>query len=343
MQKVSVADAVGMVLCHDITRIIPGREKCRAFRRGQLITSGDVSKLRDLGKEHIYVWESLPDLVHEDEAAIRLARRAAGTGLYWDEPSQGKVSLKAQYDGLFRVRVNQLNSINCKEGFAFATLHDNRVVSKNQVVAGTRIIPLTIERRALEEAEEFCDQPVHLCEVKPFRPLWVGIITTGNEVYQGRIRDCFGSAVKKKVAPYGARLLGQVIVPDDPYYIAAEIRMMISEGADLVLVTGGMSVDPDDVTPSGIRASGAEVVFYGAPVLPGSMFMLAYQGHVPICGLPGCVMYNKTTIFDLVLPRVFAGERINRSEIAVLGHGGLCQGCRICRYPDCAFGKTAEL
>ncbi|MDD2498428.1 MAG: molybdopterin-binding protein, partial [Desulfitobacteriaceae bacterium] len=205
MQKVSVADAVGMVLCHDITRIIPGREKCRAFRRGQLITSGDVSKLRDLGKEHIYVWESLPDLVHEDEAAIRLARRAAGTGLYWDEPSQGKVSLKAQYDGLFRVRVNQLNSINCKEGFAFATLHDNRVVSKNQVVAGTRIIPLTIERRALEEAEEFCDQPVHLCEVKPFRPLWVGIITTGNEVYQGRIRDCFGSAVKKKVAPYGAR------------------------------------------------------------------------------------------------------------------------------------------
>ncbi|NMA14816.1 MAG: molybdopterin-binding protein, partial [Clostridia bacterium] len=144
MQKVPVTEAVGMVLCHDITRIIPGREKCRAFRRGQLITLGDVSKLRDLGKEHIYVWESLPGMVHEDEAALRLARRAAGTGLYWDEPSQGKVSLKAQYDGLFRVRVNQLNSINSLEGLAFATLHDNRVVSKNQVVAGTRIIPLTI-------------------------------------------------------------------------------------------------------------------------------------------------------------------------------------------------------
>jgi len=340
MREVPITEAVGLTLCHDITKIVPGREKCRAFRKGHVIRSEDVPLLRDLGKEHIYVWEPEPGLVHEDEAALRLARHAAGPGLSWDEPNQGKVNLIATRDGLLKVSADRLALVNNLEGVAFATLHNNRVVAKDQVVAGTRIIPLTIQRGILEEAESFCSRPAPLIEVKPFQPFWVGVVTTGSEVYEGRIRDGFCGVIRRKTVPLGGRLLGQVIVPDDPDYIALEIRRLVTEGAELVLVTGGMSVDPDDVTPAGIRATGAEVVFYGAPVLPGSMFMLAYLGHVPVCGLPGCVMFNRTTIFDLILPRLFAGERLSRGGITALGHGGLCQECDVCRYPACSFGKT---
>lgn len=343
MLKVPVAESVGMVLCHDITRIVPGREKGRAFRKGQIVTKEDIPKLRDLGKEHIYVWEAIHDLIHEDEAALRLAQLAAGPGLYWDEPNQGKVSLRASYDGMLKFRGDRLNRLNSLDGVVLATMHNNRVVFKEQLVAGTRVIPLTIPRQILEEAEEICSGTAPLLSVKPFQPLWVGIVTTGSEVYSGRIKDGFTSVVRKKTAPFGARLLGHVIVPDDPYLIATEIHQMIGEGAELVIVTGGMSVDPDDVTPTGIKASGAEVVSYGAPVLPGSMFMLAYLGHVPVCGLPGCVMFNKTTVFDLVLPRIFAGERLAKADIVALGQGGLCEECKVCRYPACAFGKAVEI
>lgn len=343
MRKVPVNDSAGMVLCHDITKIIPGHEKVRAFRRGQIITPADIPKLLDLGKEHIYAWESADDLVHEDEAALRLARLAAGPGLGWDVPNQGKVSLRATRDGLLKVRGDRLNLLNNLDGVILATAHNNRVVFEGQIVAGTRVIPLTIQRDILEGAEEICSEQEPLLSVKPFQPLWVGIVTTGSEVYTGRIKDGFCSVVRKKAAPFGARVLGQVIVPDDPYLITTEIHQMIGEGADLVIVTGGMSVDPDDVTPSGIRATGADVVSYGAPVLPGSMFMLAYLGHVPVCGLPACVMFNRTTVFDLVLPRIFAGERLSKADIIALGHGGLCEECRVCRYPACAFGKGAEI
>ncbi|WP_066633501.1 molybdopterin-binding protein [Desulfolucanica intricata] len=342
MRKIPVTEAVGMALCHDITRIIPGREKGRAFQRGHVITPADIPKLQDLGKEHVYVWESKPDLVHEDEAALRLARHAAGPGLNWDEPNQGRVNLRATYNGLLKVQTNRLNKLNNLDGVIMATLHNNRVVVEGQSVAGTRVIPLAVQRNILEEAENFCSQPGPLVSVKPFQPLWVGIVTTGGEVYAGRIKDGFGSIVRQKISHFGARVVGQVIVPDDPDLISLEIRRLISEGAELVLVTGGMSVDPDDVTPSGIRGTGADVVFYGAPVLPGAMLMLAYLGNVPICGLPGCVMFHKTTVFDLILPRIFAGERLNRSDIVALGHGGLCEECEVCRYPACSFGKASD-
>ncbi len=340
MRKVPVTEAVGMVLGHDITRIIPGREKGRAFQRGHLIGPGDIQKLLDLGKEHIYVWEPEDGLVHEDEAALRLARRAAGQGLALDMPCQGKVSLTATHDGLLKVEVSRLNAVNSVEDICFSTLHNNRVTAKSQVVAGTRVIPLAIRQNLLEEAEELCGSPGPLIYVKPFRPLWVGLITTGSEVYTGRIQDGSCSLVRSKTTPYGGRMTGQSIVPDDPDIIAQEIRRFIAEGAELVLISGGMSVDPDDVTPLGIRAAGAETVFYGAPVLPGSMFMLAYIGHVPVCGLPGCIMFNRTTILDLLLPRIFAGERISRSEVVALGHGGLCEECSVCRFPACSFGKA---
>ncbi len=340
MRKVPVTEAVGMMLCHDVTRIIPGREKGRAFRKGHVIMAEDVPRLQALGKEHVYVWEATPDLVHEDEAAQRLARAAAGPGLGWGQPNQGRVNLTAEYDGLLRVQVEQLRQVNSLEGLAFATLHNNRGVVKDELVAGTRIIPLAIPSRILAEAERRCVQPEPLLAVKPYQSLWVGVITTGSEVYEGRVEDGFYNVIKQKTTPYGARMLGRVIVPDNPDLISHEIRQKVAEGAELVLVTGGMSVDPDDVTPLGIRSTGAEVVFYGTPVLPGSMFMLGYIGHVPVCGLPGCVMFNRITIFDLLLPRLFAGERISREEIVSLGHGGLCQECENCTFPGCSFGKT---
>ncbi|OPX86486.1 MAG: competence damage-inducible protein A [Pelotomaculum sp. PtaB.Bin104] len=343
MLKVPVAESVGMVLCHDITRIIPGREKGRAFRKGQILTKEDVPKLRDLGKEHIYVWENSADHVHEDEAALRLARIAAGPGLNWDEPNQGKVSLRAAYDGMLKVQGDRLNHLNSLEGVVLATVHNNRVVAKDQLVAGTRIIPLTIQRQILDEADEICNGAEPLLFVKPFQPLSVGVITTGSEVYSGRIEDGFTRVVSKKVASYGAQIFRHVILPDDPHLITTEIRRMVGQGAGLVILTGGMSVDPDDVTPTGIKATGADVVSYGAPVLPGSMFMLAYLGQVPVCGLPGCVMYNKITVFDLVLPRIFSGERLTKADIVALGQGGLCEECQVCRYPACAFGKATEI
>ena len=339
MRKVPVTEAAGMVLCHDITRIIPGREKGRAFRRGQVITSGDIPTLLDLGKEHIYVWESEETMIHEDEAALSLARHSAGPGLKWDQPNQGRVNLRALYDGILKIDVDQLNRLNSLDDIAMATAHNNRIVTKGQIVAGTRVIPLAVRRDILETAEEICDQAGPMIAVKSFQPLWVGIVTTGSEVYSGRIRDGFCSVIKQKTASFGAKVLGQVIVPDDPELISREIHQFIAEGAELVLATGGMSVDPDDVTPVGIRATGAEVVSYGAPVLPGSMFMLAYVGHVPVCGLPGCVMFNSITIFDLILPRIFAGERISRQDIVALGHGGLCDECAECHFPACSFGK----
>lgn len=339
MRKVPVTEAAGMVLCHDITRIIPGREKGRAFRRGQVITPGDIPTLLDLGKEHIYVWDTGESLIHEDEAALSLARHAAGLGLKWDQPNQGRVNLRTIHDGLLKVDVNRLNRLNNLDDVVMATAHNNRVVKKEQIVAATRITPLAISRDILEEAEEICARETPLLTVKPFQPLWLGVVTTGSEVYSGRIQDGFCKIIKQKTAPFGAKLLGQVIVPDDPYIISREIRQFVAEGAELVLATGGMSVDPDDVTPVGIRATGADVVSYGAPALPGSMFMLAYLGHVPVCGLPGCVMFNGVTILDLILPRIFARERISRQEIVELGHGGLCAECAECHFPACPFGK----
>ncbi len=343
MRKVPVTEAVGMVLGHDITRIIPGREKTRAFQKGHVIRESDIDALLNLGKEHIYVWEPEENMVHEDEAALRLAGAAAGRGLTMDGPNQGKVALKATDKGLLKVDIDRLNSVNSIEDMVFSTLHNNRVVEAGQTVAGTRVTPLAVPADKLEEAEKICRQHESLIYVKPFNPLWVAVVTTGNEVYSGRIQDASLGMIRSKVTSYGGRVMGQSIVPDDQDLITQEIRRFIAEGAELVLTSGGMSVDPDDVTPPGIRATGAEVVFYGAPVLPGSMFMLAYLGHVPICGLPGCVMYNRTTILDLLLPRFFAGERVSRADVVAMGHGGLCEECEVCRYPSCSFGKSNGL
>lgn len=339
MKKIALQDSIGLTLCHDITRIVPGKEKVRAFQRGHIIRAEDVPVLRDLGKEHIYIWEDADNLVHEDEAALRLAEAASGPGIIWGEPNQGKVSLKAAYSGLLKIDALRLAQINNLEGIVLATLHGSQAVAAGTVIAGTRVIPLAIEKEKVEAAEQACCSGSPLISVKPFMPLRVGIVTTGNEVYSGRIKDGFCAVLQQKLAVFQGEFMGQVLVPDDASLITAQIEKFIDNGAELVFVTGGMSVDPDDVTPTGIKQTGADVVFYGAPVLPGSMLMLAYLDKVPICGVPGCVMFNRTTSLDLILPYIFAGERVTRFQIVSLGYGGLCQECPDCHYPNCAFGK----
>lgn len=339
MRKISVHDCVGLALCHDITKIIPGKEKGRAFKRGHIVRAEDIPFLQDLGKEHVYVWEESENLVHEDEAAVRLAQAIRGSGLSCSAPNQGKVSFKTAHSGIFEVDASRMEQVNDIDGMVLASIHSGQVVSAGTIVAGTRVIPIAIDKYKLESAEEICTNGGPLIRVKPFQHLRVGIVTTGNEVYKGRIKDGFCSVLEQKMAAYQAELIKQVLVPDDPSIIAQEILGLIKNGAELVFVTGGMSVDPDDTTPTGIKQTGAEVVFYGAPVLPGSMLMLAYLDNIPICGVPGCVMFNSTTSLDLILPYIFTGQRVSRSQIIRLGHGGFCQECPICHFPNCAFGK----
>lgn len=340
MRKVAVGEAVGLELGYDITKIVPGTEKYRAFRKGHVITEDDIPKLLDMGKEHIFVWEPEEGLIHEDEGAIRLAKLAAGTGLTLTEPSQGRVNLKADIDGLLKVNVELLNKMNHLTDIVFATLHNNRSVSKGQLVAGTRVVPIAVPKVTLEEVEKLTASSAPMLTVKPFLPLKVGIVTTGSEVYSGRIKDGFADVIKQKISPFGGNILGQAFAPDKYNIITEEILNFLEKGAELVIVTGGMSVDADDVTPQGIKETKADVVFYGAPILPGSQFMLAYKDGIPIIGVPGGALYSRKTTLDLLLPWLFAQDPINYANIAAMGHGGLCEDCKVCHFPQCSFGKA---
>jgi molybdenum cofactor synthesis domain-containing protein len=340
MKMIPVREAVGAVLCHDLTRIVPGGIKGPAFSKGHILREEDIPTLLDMGKEHIYVWEMHPGLIHEDDAANRMARAAAGKGIELSAPKEGKVDLLAKVDGLLTVNVRALYEVNEEEEAVFVTLHTHQTVAVGRIVAGTRIIPLVIDEEKIGRIEDICRRNAPLIEIKPMRSLKVGIVTTGNEVYHGRIEDRFGPVVVRKIEELGCRSLGQVLVSDRVELIVEAIRKFLDEGAEMIAVTGGMSVDPDDITPAGIRASGGRVVTYGAPVLPGAMFMLAYIGQTPVLGLPGCVMYHDISIFDLILPRILAGEEITRTDIVKLAHGGLCGHCGECRYPNCTFGKN---
>ncbi|MCL2337429.1 MAG: molybdopterin-binding protein [Firmicutes bacterium] len=339
MRKVKVEDAVGMVLCHDITKIVPDEFKGPAFKKGHVVKEEDIQELLKLGKDHLYIWECGEDLLHENDAALRMARAAIGEGVEYAQPSEGKVNITAARSGLLKIDVERLQQINLIDEVSFATQHTNQVVEKGAIVAGTRVIPLVVKKEKIEAMESICAAGAPLLEVKEIRRLKIGLLTTGNEVYYGRIKDKFSPVVEKKVARFGCEVAWHELAYDDADLIKEKIQGFIRQGAQMVITTGGMSVDPDDVTPSGVKLTGAELVSYGAPVLPGSMFMLAYLGEAPILGLPACVMFYKTTIFDLVLPRVLSGERISRAEIAAMGHGGLCLSCPECRYPVCPFGK----
>jgi hypothetical protein len=339
MKAVPVEEAVGRVLFHDITRIAPGEFKGRAFKKGHMIREEDIPKLLNLGKDNIYVMDLPAGFVHENDAAVRIARGAAGCGIRLTEPVEGKVQMISTVNGLLKINVETLVRINSIEQIVLASLHKDRQVAADLPVAGTRIIPLFIEEAKISEVEGFCGGGKPVVEVKPFRPFRVGLVTTGNEIFYGRIEDKFGPVVRNKFAGFGSEVVRQIFVPDNVQQTADSIRELIDEGAEMVVLTGGMSVDPDDRTPAGIRAAGVDIVTYGSPTFPGAMFMLAYIGGIPVVGLPGCVMYHKATVFELIIPRILAGEKIARSDIVTLGHGGFCQSCTECRYPDCSFGK----
>lgn len=341
MKMIAVEQAVGKVLVHDITQIIPGRFKGRAFKKGHVIQSEDVPKLLTMGKEHIYIFDPEEGLVHEDTAALRIAQAVAGEGLRLTVPCEGRVNLHATVPGLLKVHVPGLTAVNAVPDVVLATLHTNQQVKAGRAVAGTRIIPLVVPEERLRQVEAICRESRPLVDIKPFRAMRVGIVTTGSEVYHGRIKDEFGPVLRNKFGLLGCTVLRQELVSDDVAMTRDAILELIADGAELVAVTGGMSVDPDDRTPTSIRAAGGEVVTYGAPTFPGAMFMLARIGDVAVVGLPGCVMYARVSIFDLVVPRIVAGEEVSRDDILALGHGGYCESCETCHFPVCGFGKGA--
>ena len=333
MKQIRTEDAVGHVLCHDITQIIKDVTKGVAFKKGHVVKAEDIPVLLSIGKEHLYIWEKDENMLHENEAAEILYGICHNEHIKPSEVKEGKIEAIATCDGLFKVDTERLIEINSIDQVMIATRHTNLAVKAGEKLAGTRVIPLLIEKEVMEEVKRATGHKP-LLQILPFQHKKVGIVTTGSEVYKGRIQDAFGPVIR------GAEVLGQRIVDDKIERITEAIEDFLAQGADMIICTGGMSVDPDDVTPSAIKAVGAEIISYGAPVLPGAMFLLGYYGEdIPVMGLPGCVMYAGATVFDLVLPRIMAGEKLSKRDLVKLGHGGLCTGCKPCVYPHCSFGK----
>lgn len=339
MQLVKTEDAVGMVLCHDITQIIKGVTKDAVFRKGHIIQPEDIPVLLSVGKDNIYVWENDDSMLHEDEAAEILRDMCMNDGMSASKPKEGKIELTAERDGLFLVDRERLRAVNSFGRMMIATRPGGVAVKAGDKLCGTRIIPLVIEKEAMAQAKAVAgDAPLlRLAEIKPKR---FGLVTTGNEVYYGRIEDAFTPVIVEKLAQFGCEMAAHEVSNDDHEKITGIINKMLADGVDMVLCTGGMSVDPDDKTPLAIKNTGANIVSYGAPVLPGAMFLLAYTADGrPICGLPGCVMYAKRTIFDIVLPYLLADEPVTADMLAGLGNGGLCLNCNVCHFPNCGFGR----
>ena len=340
MKLMKTEDAVGQIICHDITQIIKGVTKDARFRKGHIITEEDIPVLLSLGKDHIYVWENDESMMHENEAAEVLCAICKGEGMSRGDVKEGKIELTAECDGVFRIDREKLFAVNSFGQMMIAARHGDFPVKKGDRLAGTRIIPLVIEKAKMEGVKAAAgDEPI--MKVEPYIHCRAGIVTTGNEVYYGRIKDEFTPVVKAKLEEFGAEVTDQRVTDDKSENIERCIRELIEGGCGLIVCTGGMSVDPDDRTPLAIRNVCGGAVTYGAPVLPGAMFMLAYYGDskIPVMGLPGCVMYAKRTIFDLVLPRIMTGEILEKSDFDRMGEGGLCLGCDICTYPNCGFGK----
>lgn len=338
--KIKVEEAVGTVLAHDITEISKGGFKGPAFKKGHRVEEADICHLQRLGKRHLYVLKVEEGYLHENDAAVAMADAFCGDGVTWrDEPREGKINLVAARDGLFKVDVEALTEINLLEEVMCASRHTNFPVKEGDSVAALRAIPLVIRSEIVDKAVSIAQSSGGLFQVTPIRKAKAGIVITGNEVFTRLIEDQFEPVLRKKLDRIGTEVVGVAFAPDDADYIAGEIKKLLSAGPDLLLITGGMSVDPDDVTRLAVARAGAKDFIYGAPVLPGAMFMISSIGSVPVLGVPACGLYHEVTIVDLMLPRVLAGEKITRKDIAVLGHGGLCLHCSECRYPICPFGK----
>lgn len=340
LTKVPIEAAVGSRLAHDITEIRPGEFKGPSFLKGHKVGDDDLCRLMRLGKRHLYVLDLKENQVHEDDAVLALATALAGPGVtFGGQPREGKLQLTAAYDGLLKVDTEALVAFNLIPDVMCASRHSNVPVQSGAIVAGTRAIPLVIDRERLDEAVALAKSHAPIFSVKSYCRTRVRLIITGNEVYDGLIEDKFEAIVRHKLEAFGAELLETVILPDDVARIAATTRRYLDADTDLIVTTGGMSVDPDDVTRIGIRQAGVDRLYYGAGALPGAMGMVAYSGETPIVGIPACGLYHQSTVFDLLLPRLLAGENPDDVDMARLSVGGLCLDCKVCRYPDCSFGK----
>jgi hypothetical protein len=339
MKKIRVEKALGAVIAHDITRILPGKSKGVAFKRGHVVREQDIPELIALGKRHLFALPLSASQLHEDEAALRIAASVCGPGLRWTEPAEGKSSIISLTDGLLKIDVRALLQINRMGDIILSTLRNNSPCRRDQVVAATRIIPLTVKSLKIERLEFLAAAARPVVAVRPFRSLKVGAVVTGTEIFEGMIPDGFDAHVGDKIRQSGSTVVRKILAPDHPARIAAAIAELRRLDCELIVTTGGLSVDPDDVTRRGVLQAGARIVAYGSPVLPGAMFLYALLDGTPILGLPACVYYHPSTIFDLMLPRVLAGDPISRAEIAAMGHGGLCLNCEQCRFPACPFGK----
>ncbi len=337
MKKVRVQDAVGMELCHDITEMKDGF-KGAAFKRGHIIRPEDIEHMLDIGKQTIFVWEENAGELHEDDCARRMAAMAPVAGAHYTEPAEGKVLLFADQRGLFRVNTGLLKSINSIGDITIATLPDHYPVEVGARLASMRIVPLVTQEQQIIDAEAMCAEE-KLLELLPYQPKKLGVVITGSEVYHGRIKDKFEPVVRAKITKYPCDIVGITICDDDLDMIVNAAKAHLNNGADFLIFTGGMSVDPDDLTPTAVRQLGADIVTHGVPAQPGNMTLVAYLGDVPVLGVPGAAISLPTTIFDVLLPQIFAGQKITKEELINLADGGLCQMCKVCHWPNCTFGR----
>ncbi len=338
MKLIKTTEAVGQVLCHDMTQIIPGEYKGARFRKGHIVTKEDIPILLSMGKENLYIFETDENMLHETDAAEILCDICKGENINRSEVKEGKIELTSAINGLFTVDRKKLLSINSIDEIMIATRKGDTAVQIGDKLAGTRVIPLVIKKDKLNKAKAIADE-TPIMRVLPYTLKTAAIITTGSEVFRGRIEDRFTPVLIEKLSAYGISVTEHLTVDDGIDHITNAVNA-VKGRADMILCTGGMSVDPDDNTPGAIRRSGAKIVTYGAPVLPGAMFLLGYYDDgTPVMGLPGCVMYAKATIFDLVLPRIAAGVKLNKTDFVMYGEGGLCLNCEKCTYPHCPFGK----
>lgn len=339
MRKIKIDDAVGMVLGHDVTQIIPGKYKGPRFRKGHFIRKEDIPEFLRIGKEHVFAMELKPGTIHEDDAALRLGRAFSGENVDLTGPSEGKVTFHSKTDGVLKINLPLLHRINRSKNIVLSTIHQNTPCSPGMAVGATRIISLTAPEKQIKKVEDWCKKERLVIGIVPYQRFNIGVMITGNEIFKGRIQDRFDDRVGKKIVNFGSRVVKKLVVPDDIPQISQALIELQNESVDLILVTGGLSVDPDDVTRAGIKRAGTKIIFYGTPVLPGAMFLYGMLGKKPILGLPACVFHHKTTLFDLIFPRILAGEDLNRRKISLLGHGGFCQNCNPCHFPICPFGK----
>lgn len=320
LKTIKTVDAVGQVLCHDVTKIVPGEFKGPLFRKGHIVKEDDIPKLLDIGKDILYVWEDIEGMIHENDAAIRLKNLLVGSNIDISEVKEGKINLISTVDGIVKIDTDSLYQLNMIDEVIVATKPNFMFLKKGEIIAGTRVIPLMIKEEKLLKAESLIKKPI--INMLPLQITKVGMVTTGNEVFYGRIKDKFKEVMEPKIERYGAKLISQIIVPDIMEEITNAINVQIKNGAELIICTGGMSVDPSDITPNAIMNTNSEIITYGMPILTGSMTLIAYNKDVAIVGLPAGILFAEKSSIDIILHRLLCKDKITREEVARYGNGG---------------------